>query len=142
VSVRAYTRDSVCVFVCAYVCVCVCVRVCVCARICMCLQILQMLCFQATNTEIKTRMLDMRPSREYICISVLQCVAVCCSVLQCVAVRCSVCSPEMFCHNLWAVCLIYMLDIRPFRKHICISVLQCVAVCCSALQCVTVRTRL
>ena len=49
---------------------------------------------------------------DWLCCSVLQCVAVCCSVLQCVAVCCSV----LQC------------------AAVCCSVLQCVAVCCSVLH--------
>jgi len=51
--------------------------------------------------------------------SVLQCVAVCCSVLQCVAVCCSV---------------LHCVAVLVLKITLYCSVLRCVAVCCSVVQ--------
>jgi len=77
-------------------------------------------CVAACCSACVARTLEFAGTHNWVCCSVLQCVAVCCSVLQHIAAYCSVLQCIAVCCKCIAVCC---------------SVLQCITVCCSVLQC-------
>ena len=84
---------------------------------------------------------DCAVTKDGLCCSVLQHVAVCCSVMQCVAIYCSVLQRAAVCCSvLQEVGTLDWIVIAPSQKSVRVavwcSVVQCVAVRCSALQCV------